>query len=401
MPYRHQTPSFLPDPTQHLLLSAALLEGQPALEAWGQWRREHRIETADSGSQRMAPLLYHNLHHNGWSGPEMPLLKGTLRKAWAHNERLAHMVAPLAQAWQGLGVKAALLKGAALATKYYPHPGTRPMDDLDILVPPERVNEAMAAFREDAWTSAKGHPVPRRLSDETIRRKRTQRLANGRGLELELHWFLLDENRWPGADDAIWQRAKPVRIRGAGAFVPGPEHLLLHVLVHGAQWNAVPPIRWVADSWMILRATADAFDWDLLLAEVLSRRVTLPVRTCLRYLRETMGADIPARAVEILDAEKPSRAECAEFRILDLPKAERPPARVLWLRHLRIQRLTSSGSWLTRLATLPDSLRILWRLDRRWKVPIAATAFLLGERAGAHVLLLLRRKNRRGRRAAP
>ncbi|MCZ7638510.1 MAG: nucleotidyltransferase family protein, partial [Verrucomicrobia bacterium] len=165
------------------------------------------------------------------------------------------------------------------------------------------------------------------------------------GLEIELHWHLLDEGRWPGADDALWRRVQPIQLRDTTVLVPGPEHLLLHVLVHGAQWNAVPPIRWVADAWMILREAGETFDWDVLIEETLARRLVLPIRTCLGYLREAMGAEVPGRVLAELDAAPPSRAEREEFRLLTWPKARRPFWRSLWFRHLRMRRLTASRSW--------------------------------------------------------
>jgi len=388
--------AFLPTRSQQRLLEAALWEGPKALAAWESWRACRRIETADTGSQRLAPLLYYNLRRSGWDDPEMSLLKGTFRKAWAHNERLANMVAPLFKAWGDLGIPAALLKGAALALRYYPHGGARPMDDLDMLVPVRNVNAAMEAFRQGAWLGAKGRTVPRRFDDDHLRRKRTQRLVSHQGLELELHWYLLEGGRSPDVDDAVWRHAQPVRIRDANALVPGPEHLLLHVLAHGAEWNAVPPIRWIADAWMILSGPRSArFDWELMLAEVTERRLALPVRTCLRYLNDAMGTAVPAGVLETLDAAKASPAEWAEFRMLELPKPKRSPLLVLWLRHLRMQGLTASPSWLGRIAKLPDSLRVLWRLRRRWHVPIAAAGFLFGRSAGAHVILMLRRRRSR------
>ncbi|HPA19749.1 MAG TPA: nucleotidyltransferase family protein [Verrucomicrobiae bacterium] len=394
-------PTFLPDASQKLLLEAALWDGEAGLEAWRHWRGNNRIETCDQGSQRLAPLLYHNLRRNGWNGPEMAVLKGTFRKTWVHNERLAQMVAPLFWAWHDLGTSVALLKGAALALKYYPHKGARPMDDLDVLVPIGHINAAMAAFHQGKWTSAKGHPVPKAFDTGHLQRKRTQRLANQNGLELELHWYLLEQGRWAGADEAVWRHAQPILIRDAPALVPGPEHLLTHVLVHGAEWNAVPPIRWVADALMILRSAGGSFDWGLLLEEMRARRIALPIRACLSFLHGAMGADIPGPVIEALEAEKPSPAERLEFRMMDLPKAERSPWRMLWLRHLRLKGLTASRSWIARLATLPDSLRLFWRLDSHWKVPLAAAAFLFGPSAGAHFLLILRRKKQRKDRPAP
>lgn len=385
----------MPNAAQELLLRAGLWEGPEALEAWVGWRTDRRIETADQGSQRLAPLAYHNLQRLGWDGPEMPVLKGTLRKAWVHNERLAHMVEPLLRCWHGAGVPAMLLKGAALSARYYPHSGTRPMDDMDVLVPESRASDALAAFHVEGWAKREGGAVPRRLDAEFTRCRRTVRYVNALGLCVEMKWFLLAETRWPGIDVGVWRRAEPLALRGAPALAPAPEHLLLHVLVHGAQWNEVPPIRWVADAWMILRAAAARLDWGLFVDEVRRRRVALPVRIGLGYLAERMRAGVPAGVLEALRAEAVSRAERGEFVLLNRERALRPRWRVFWHRHLRLHGLTGPGGGWRRIASLPESLRLEWRMDRRWKAVLAAAAHLLGSRVGSAAVGYFRRRKRR------
>ena len=51
-----------PTHDQELLLRAALLQGEPALEFWNEWRRKVDLDVIDYGSHRMIPQLYRNIN---------------------------------------------------------------------------------------------------------------------------------------------------------------------------------------------------------------------------------------------------------------------------------------------------------------------------------------------------
>ena len=73
-------------------------------------------------------------------------------------------------------------------------------------------------------------------------------------LSLDLHWFALENNRWPEADKALWSHLVSVQIGGTQCHAPGFEDQVLHACVHGAPWNGVANLRWAADAIIILRA---------------------------------------------------------------------------------------------------------------------------------------------------
>jgi hypothetical protein len=127
---------YLATPNQELLLKAALFSGEDALEAWSKWRDAVDWEGHfEPGSFRLLPLLYNNLHKHGVDDSAMGKLKGIYRQAWSKNQTLFHEMAKVIEFLQNAGIKTMLLKGASLSLLYYKNNGSRPMADIDVLVP--------------------------------------------------------------------------------------------------------------------------------------------------------------------------------------------------------------------------------------------------------------------------
>jgi hypothetical protein len=294
-------PRSFPNEQQELLLRAALLEREPAVDAWERWKGlTGGIEQHDHASFRLLPLLYRKLSAYGVEEPQVERLKGVYRHAWYCNQRLFHEAEGVLQDFEQAGIPTILLKGAALTQLYYLDPGTRPMDDLDVLVPPERAEEAFHMLAANGWRRKTGVPF------------RTLRFSNhatgfvdGRGRELDLHWNALWQ---PAADQDFWAAAVPVKIRDASALALCPADQLLHVAIHGTGWNGAP-VRWVADAMTILGAAASDIDWDRVVERSAARHLTLQLAPALRYLQDAFGAPVPAEAIARVEAVRPTRGE--------------------------------------------------------------------------------------------
>src|SRR5262245_47798267 len=87
-----------PTPHQELLLGAALLNGDEALEAWEEWKVGVDVDTLDWGSQRLLPRLYKNLHLHGIDEPLVAKFKGYHRRTWCENQLRFHRLAPSVRA---------------------------------------------------------------------------------------------------------------------------------------------------------------------------------------------------------------------------------------------------------------------------------------------------------------
>lgn len=135
-----------PTPLQELLLDAALMDRDRALEAFAEWVAATGFDEIDSGTFRMLPLAAHNFNRLGITNKWSAHLRGTLRRTWYENQVMLHAALPAVDVLQSAGIDVVVFKGAALAVLEYGSLDVRPMDDLDVLVPEDRAAEALRAL---------------------------------------------------------------------------------------------------------------------------------------------------------------------------------------------------------------------------------------------------------------
>lgn len=351
--------SCFPDELQHRLLTVCLAPSpQVAIAAWTAWISAVGIDTLDQASSRLLPLAYHRLAALGVRHPEMPRLAGVLRHAWANNLTQRHQVDSVLRTLTSAGITHLLLKGAPLAFSIYPNPGARPMDDIDVLVPLDRATEAIELLLRDGATLLEQPLPPRRPGADVIDPlllKHGLSFRSAQGLNLDLHWFALQDCRQPGIDDGFWARRRPLAAI-PGASRAGPEDNLLHLCVHGLRASPVASIRWIADAVLLLRATGDDFDWGLLRAEARRRRLVVPLFHALSYLRANFEQRIPDEVLAHFAAEPTSLLERAAHHG-NVSASFFTQFAATWMRY---RRTMADRSWLTRCRGFPPYLIQCW-----------------------------------------
>ena len=189
---------------------------------------------------------------------------------------------------QKAGIPTLPHKGPVLALAAYGEIGLRECADLDLLVPEDRLAEALAVlaragYARDtdlAWLSAS---ALRRWTGEVSCR-------SAQAVKVDLHWRFTAPHYPLQLDPKwIWPNLRPLRLAGAELPALGPEAHFLVLAVHGAK-HAWAGLGWVTDlAWLI-----DAgFDWSA--AEALAAKAD-----CLRVFRlaavlarQVFGAPIP------------------------------------------------------------------------------------------------------------
>ena len=209
------------------------------------------------------------------------------------------------------GIEVMLLKGAALGYTAYPSFVDRSMGDLDLLVPPQRAEQAWSLLQTQGWT----WPSARWASQRYTAHQHLPPLIQepGGGSRLEIHGDLLPGGhpfRFSAA--TMWAQAKQVCLNGRVLTVPHPRHQLWHVCVHFAwshemQWGTWRTLRDVAA--IIRRGDVEWPEFVDLARE--SRAGTCCFWT-LRLSRRLAGADVPDR---VLAALRPHRPELLLERI--------------------------------------------------------------------------------------
>jgi hypothetical protein len=376
-----------PTEEQLLLLQAALFDGEDALAAWRAWSARADIERLDPGSNRMLPLVSYNLDRLGVDDPLSARLRGYRRQTWYKNQIWLSEMARFLAEFERAGLQTLVLKGTALVLLFYPDCGLRPMTDLDLLVRRDQARAAMSLLAELGW-KANDEDMERRVRsasrkngadangdlasatmisaalERRVRQGHATDFVNSARLRLDLHWYVLPENRGPDADTDFWNDAVPVRIGNFTTKALSPTDTLLHVCVHGAKWCPVPPMRWVADAMMIMRAASDQIDWNRLVRLARKRRLSLPLGRALTYLAENMRAPIPPAVLLELRDTPTTWSERMEYRMFSRPRkaGENYSAlSVLWFVH---RRLDEARSGLHSVVTFPLYLQHCFALEQ-------------------------------------
>jgi len=350
----------LPRPDQVLLLRAALLDDEPARAAWREWRSAVDLDAVDAASFRVLPLAWHNLQGSGVDDPGLERCRGIYRHTWSKNQLVLHRTAPALEALRAAGIPLLVLKGAALAHLVYPTPGTRPMNDVDVLVPACRAAEARAILEGAGWRPTLELPA------SAVPFLHALGYSDGAGAEIDLHWRALWEAR-PGAEDPFWAHARPLRLAGIDMSTLSPTDHLFHVAVHGLRWSEVPPIHWVADAGRILHSAP--VDWDRLVALARRARLSLQLGEALEVLRDAIGLPIPDGAVDRLRALPSTAGERLEMWALGKPPSL---TRGLWLHWCNHRRKSPGAGLGRRLRSFPVYLQAMWGIGNVWALPAEA-----------------------------
>jgi hypothetical protein len=354
-----------PTRAQELILRAAVLQGEPALDAWNEWRRTVNLDVIDYGSHRMVPQLYRNLQRHGVKDPLMERLKGVYRYYLYKNEILLHRIGSLLAAFEEAGIQTMALKGAALIQLYYRESGVRPMLDADVLVHEHQAEQAIELLGRLQWK-------PFRFMQPRMRIPiiHSTPFEDSGGRQMDLHWHLFWECFNANDDDDYWEKAVSIKISGQQTLALNPTDQLLHTCWHGARWNEVPPIRWVADAMAILGASANEIDWPSLLNKAQRHRIVLPVKDSLQYLKEKFDAPVPDSLLESLAAVRVSKIERENYEVTLNPMAAPTTAKILRMLYYDYRWLSSSTKGRSKTLVFAKHLQAKWNIDRLRDVPL-------------------------------
>jgi hypothetical protein len=353
-----------PDRRQDLLLRAGLLAGPAAADAWARLGPGLDLDRLDRGSERLLPLVWWNLRRQGIEDPRLARLEDRYRTTRARNEGQIRELVQLLDAFRTAGIPTLVLKGAALLGSAYDDLGLRPMSDIDLLVPLERVGSASRTLEALGWRAeAPATPAMTRMVHAL-------QFTQPSRVPVDLHWHIFEECCRPGDDDDAWAASVPLAFEGQPSRILAPEDQLIHACLHGEKWVVVPGIRWIADAIVVIRK--GGVRWDRLVEQAARRRFVLRLRAQLDYLRSAFEAPVPPEAMAMLAAAPVSRLERFEQR-WSVRDRRRPWALVYWCNHLR----SAPGGLATTLLTFPRYLQATWRLPSLARVPGATVERLM------------------------
>jgi hypothetical protein len=304
----------------------------------------------------MLPLVYRNI---GTIEDVGHWLRPFAEKTQLHNQQQILLLHDVLAQLTTANVPILLLADAPLALAYYPTPDTRRIDVPALLIPANRVDEALRSLQTLGFAP-----------DTTAPRHADVRpslcLTHPEQGSLRLRWHVLHQYPYTEVDAGFWANAQPLRLStDLIAQTLSPTHLLFHTLVEGyTAWQSAA-VHWIPDCLMLIRrgliAWHDLFD----LAEQYCLRV--PVRQGLKQLQAHFGLVLPEAARHRLRCLTPTLAEQRYFELLGSP-----PTSPFWKEVYYFQRSQLAFQLFQPRTSRPSLPRFLWEhLTMRLRLPNA------------------------------
>lgn len=376
---RGLTGSFWPSRTQEALLRLALA---PEVDVEKSWRglQPLDIEKLEEGTFALLPLVYRRLQDAGVPESRLPRLAGIYRSNWVKNQLQLERLPSLLAALRGAGIKPLVVGGAAIATRYFPQLGLRPVPQLELLVSPREAAAFAEAVSNGGWRSVDRAAGPViKFQDEST--------PTAVVLYAGLPAYILGPVDSIAAMAAVKEVAVEREVGGASALTLAPADELLFTCGLGARRTFVPQVQWLLDAHHIV--AAGDVDWARLVARARAHRLVRPLRDTLTYLARTTAVGAAANEItRALEQERPGGRDRLAYRLAGSGLGPLGASPEGLLEHAR---LSLDEPLPTALRSLPSSMRDAWGLERVEQVPLVAVKKMLGRirraataRSGAH-----------------
>jgi hypothetical protein len=371
-----------PTSTQLLLLRACLESGAEARAAWEEWSSIVDLDHLDHESSYLLPMLDHNLRTIGVTGhPWLGRIKGYRRYIWVKNRRLFAQGSQLIKELRPLvGDELLLIKGAALACRYYSDLGLRPMVDFDFMVKRESAPCVLNHLKASGWKTPQWYEqqqriglIPKALSFSNSHARNMQRSD---GIEIDLHWNLMTDLCGTAVNETFWDAAVPMRLPdGFQVRTLELSDLLFHCCLHGLVRSHARSTRWVADA-VILLQDVESIRWQRLIDVAERFRYTLQLGAALEYLASTFPrqANIPEGTIHSLLERDHSTEEVGEYqeRMHLVSGGEKYRLGALtYYRRFRAHSSPSNSNWIEEIRSFASFLM------RHWDLPNLGWVFVL------------------------
>lgn len=246
--------------------------------AWEEWQSTYDLK--DVEIYRLIPALYFRLQEAGIEGGRY--LRGVVRHAYAAGALQKQVGREMVDRLSAAQIPTLALKGLALAL----HLGYAPrhMSDIDLLIPRDRVDQAVDIVMAAGWVPDFG------VTAEDV--KLSPEVAHGWGFrrgvfQFDLHWCSVHQDQGRTFDEAVWRGS----VKRGGFQVPSKTHLMFQLVLHGIRQYS-PALVWPADLYSLLKAPGE-IAWEDLFQLAEDRRLLVQLHVLLRALSPYMEVPSP------------------------------------------------------------------------------------------------------------
>ena len=272
------------------LLKAAMLSDENEAERIAlSWLDDHDINDVSFADHRLLAAITDRFGKRLASHPSFPRLAGLQKMLWTRSRmtfREARLVlAALAEA----GCPVMLLKGASRVAICPDDQRGRVSHDVDILVRPDRMADALDILLAAGWKASTG--VGPLYLKEIISSVRGLNFYKGEYGDLDLHQSAFRPFHGNAEEDeALWRRAVEARLEGVPVLVPSPADRISLAISHSGL-EAHVHSDWLTDIDNTVRK--HDVDWDVFLRTAETRGLAVPAAISLGYLKRVIGTPLP------------------------------------------------------------------------------------------------------------
>lgn len=257
----------------------------------------------------VAGLLYwmfrHEYQPDSVPGPILAALAQDYYSTAGRNTLLYLELNRILDALDSIGVPCVVLKGAALAATLYPQIALRPMGDLDLLIPQDRLAEVVSLARDLSY-----EPEPAKIglgADALFSYEINFDGGKDIPTHVEFHWSLIGgaRSRYQPRIDWFWQQVERTRLGERAALVLKPTAHLLYLAAHlELKHNGVRErLLWGYDLHSLICRHCDALDWDELLARSLEFNWGVAIYNALEDVQRHFATPLPDGFLEEFAAQ--------------------------------------------------------------------------------------------------
>ena len=281
------------------------------------WTTSTVFDDLDYATARLLPLLYLRLCARSIEHPLKGKMQGFYKLAWVKNQRLLASAREALRLLEGNDIPVLLVKGIPLVLDTYRDMGARFMGDADLFIHPRNAKKAVALMQQHEWRFANPYtPLPQYFSDESFPRLAKEvTFANDKGVELDVHWRLLelfDDTEEALSFELLWKRSVEVVHPTITYRVVAPDDLLMHVIVHGGEANPHRTLRWVSDAVAIM--SAHEINWERFTDTAARGGWNVDVSTAFLFLKQHGFLKLPEKIEESLCSLPYTHTQYARYR---------------------------------------------------------------------------------------
>jgi len=215
------------------------------------------------------PLVFTNLLKaapNALPDEVRSMVSDALKHRTETNMFLTSQLFRILRTFESANIPLLPFKGALLSIQAYGDPALRMYGDLDLLVQPKHLNEAIQLLQKSGYKPVTSVSWLQKSNWYISRQKDVHFVDDSGQTVLELHWKLSGSHfGLPKEMNRLWDRLESIRLAGSDVPNLSFNDLLIYLCLHGSR-HSWERFGWICDVYYLL-ASRDDIDWTSILSE--------------------------------------------------------------------------------------------------------------------------------------